>query len=298
MSASTSVTARMCVQCLEDCIKVVIDRRHNKNADTGMFEMIYRQNAGSVAVQQFSGHDLTIIGKKLTRDIDWPMTMSKSMANVVSRHNNKSQPALGYTPHNSIQNTNTASQSQSITSSPSSGNKQTLSELLQKLRVRNQEMFQGALASQQAKTDSAFIEATKNPRMIAGASGVNPTSEPNVGTDRNRNNRNPDTSLFEMIYKQNTTSGGIQHLSGPDLAIIGKKLTGDVDWPITAVKGPANYSKNPKETSQPATSQSTNNNTGSNATNNPVDNKATLSELLQKLRVRNQEVFQGNLGMS
>jgi hypothetical protein len=51
---------------------VVVDRKANKNADTGMFEMVYRQNPSSVTVQQFSGHDLIIHGKKLTRDIDWP----------------------------------------------------------------------------------------------------------------------------------------------------------------------------------------------------------------------------------
>lgn len=122
---------------------VVVDRRNNRNAETGMFEMIYRQNAGSVAVQQFSGHDLTIIGKKLTRDIDWPMTMSKSVTSV--HHPKKvSQPAL---PQNTASNNN---------------NRQTLSELLQKLRVRNQEMFQGALASQQANMASIFEGASGN----------------------------------------------------------------------------------------------------------------------------------------
>ncbi|KAJ8867627.1 hypothetical protein PR048_031430 [Dryococelus australis] len=44
MSRSTSVTARMCVQCLEDVIKVVIDRRTNRKADTGMFELIFKQH--------------------------------------------------------------------------------------------------------------------------------------------------------------------------------------------------------------------------------------------------------------
>jgi hypothetical protein len=44
----------------------------NKNADTGMFEMVFRQNPSAVTVQQFTGHDLVIQGKKLTRDVDWP----------------------------------------------------------------------------------------------------------------------------------------------------------------------------------------------------------------------------------
>lgn len=121
----------------------MVDRKNNRNADTGMFEMIYRQNAGSVAVQQFSGHDLTIIGKKLTRDIDWPMTMSKSITSVHSRK--VSHPSMPHQSHSS------------------NNNRQTLSELLQKLRVRNQEMFQGALATQQTKMDKIFEGASGNP---------------------------------------------------------------------------------------------------------------------------------------
>jgi tubulin monoglycylase TTLL3/8 len=93
MASTTSITARMCAQCLEDCVKgrnnqekvlillhifltiffvVIVDRRANRNADTGMFEMVYRQPLSAVTVQQFTGHDLVIHGKKLTRDIDWP----------------------------------------------------------------------------------------------------------------------------------------------------------------------------------------------------------------------------------
>ncbi|XP_061402062.1 tubulin glycylase 3A [Musca vetustissima] len=43
LGATTSVTARMCPQCLEDVIKVVIDRRNDFKADVGNFELIYRQ---------------------------------------------------------------------------------------------------------------------------------------------------------------------------------------------------------------------------------------------------------------
>ncbi|CAG7717986.1 unnamed protein product [Allacma fusca] len=44
MAASTSVTARLRNQVLEDCVKVVIDHRQNPKAPTGMFELIYKQN--------------------------------------------------------------------------------------------------------------------------------------------------------------------------------------------------------------------------------------------------------------
>ncbi|XP_058819904.1 tubulin glycylase 3A-like isoform X1 [Topomyia yanbarensis] len=43
LAPSTSVTARLCPQCVEDTIRVVIDRRHDPNANTGSFEMIYKQ---------------------------------------------------------------------------------------------------------------------------------------------------------------------------------------------------------------------------------------------------------------
>lgn len=60
LAPSTSVTARMCPQAVEDTIKgkflgefffkysfaiylVIIDRRLDQNADTGFFEMIYKQ---------------------------------------------------------------------------------------------------------------------------------------------------------------------------------------------------------------------------------------------------------------
>ncbi|XP_046676294.1 tubulin monoglycylase TTLL3-like [Homalodisca vitripennis] len=65
MSPTTSVTARMCSQCLEDVIKVVIDRRHNKQADTGMFEMVYKQHISPP--QPYMGMNLTVRGTKIQR---------------------------------------------------------------------------------------------------------------------------------------------------------------------------------------------------------------------------------------
>lgn len=40
MCASTPVTKEICAACLEDTIKVVVDRYHNVHADTGRFELI------------------------------------------------------------------------------------------------------------------------------------------------------------------------------------------------------------------------------------------------------------------
>ncbi|BES88456.1 Tubulin-tyrosine ligase family [Nesidiocoris tenuis] len=65
MSPTTSVTARMCAQCLEDAIKVVIDRRSDKDADTGMFELAYRQQVSNP--QPYMGMNLTVKGNRIAR---------------------------------------------------------------------------------------------------------------------------------------------------------------------------------------------------------------------------------------
>ncbi|KAL5515303.1 hypothetical protein EMCRGX_G000454 [Ephydatia muelleri] len=43
MESSTMVTARMCREVLEDTVKVVIDRRDDKQCSTGNFELAYKQ---------------------------------------------------------------------------------------------------------------------------------------------------------------------------------------------------------------------------------------------------------------
>lgn len=80
LSSTTSVTARMCSQCLEDVIKgiqiivcfsmelifivfsVVIDRKHDPRADTGLFELIYKQNIPPTPA--YMGLNLYIKGKQ------------------------------------------------------------------------------------------------------------------------------------------------------------------------------------------------------------------------------------------
>ncbi|CAD7080163.1 unnamed protein product [Hermetia illucens] len=63
LGATTSVTARMCPQCLEDTIKVMIDRKLDVNADTGNFEMIYRQSLPPVPA--YMGLNLFLKGKQI-----------------------------------------------------------------------------------------------------------------------------------------------------------------------------------------------------------------------------------------
>ena len=60
MARSTEVTALLCDNVLEDICKVIIDRRNNKNADTGRFELIYK--AIAVSIPNYIGIDLKIDG--------------------------------------------------------------------------------------------------------------------------------------------------------------------------------------------------------------------------------------------
>ncbi|XP_012541094.2 tubulin glycylase 3A isoform X2 [Monomorium pharaonis] len=64
MSYSTSVTTRLCRQVMEDTIKVVIDFREDKNADTGNFELAYKQRMPSC--QPYLGAALSLQGTRIT----------------------------------------------------------------------------------------------------------------------------------------------------------------------------------------------------------------------------------------
>ncbi|KAH8410173.1 hypothetical protein KR009_007655 [Drosophila setifemur] len=63
LGATTSVTARMCPQCLEDVVKVVIDRRTDPKADMGNFELAYRQVVPPTPA--YMGLNLYVKGKQL-----------------------------------------------------------------------------------------------------------------------------------------------------------------------------------------------------------------------------------------
>ncbi|XP_060518271.1 tubulin glycylase 3A-like isoform X2 [Cylas formicarius] len=65
LSYSTSVTSRLCAQCMEDIVKVVVDRRRDPNADTGSFELVYKQNYPRTP--PYLGMNLSVRGRRLFR---------------------------------------------------------------------------------------------------------------------------------------------------------------------------------------------------------------------------------------
>lgn len=65
MGGTTKVTERLCSEVLEDCCKVIIDKRENRSASTGKWEIIYKQPL--VTVPPYIGVQLAIEGKYLPK---------------------------------------------------------------------------------------------------------------------------------------------------------------------------------------------------------------------------------------
>ncbi|XP_022907043.2 tubulin glycylase 3A-like isoform X1 [Onthophagus taurus] len=66
LSHSTSVTSRMCPHCLEDLVKVIVDKRRDPKADTGRFILIYKQNLPRPPA--YLGMSLTVRGKRIFKN--------------------------------------------------------------------------------------------------------------------------------------------------------------------------------------------------------------------------------------
>ena len=67
MGGTTRVTEQLCSEVLEDCLKVIIDRRESKNSSTGKWELIYKQPI--IAMPPYIGVQLAIEGKYLPKPI-------------------------------------------------------------------------------------------------------------------------------------------------------------------------------------------------------------------------------------
>ncbi|KAM4676051.1 protein monoglycylase TTLL8-like [Discoglossus pictus] len=65
MFPSTSVTSRLCAQVQEDTIKVVIDRKCDKNCETGGFELIWQQPF--VELPPISAVNLKVVGSNIKK---------------------------------------------------------------------------------------------------------------------------------------------------------------------------------------------------------------------------------------
>ncbi|CAG7836830.1 unnamed protein product [Allacma fusca] len=68
MQAASSKITKMSKQCLEDCIKIVIDRRVDPEAQTGKFELLYKQTQPQDVYVQAKKGNIVVLGKSIPGD--------------------------------------------------------------------------------------------------------------------------------------------------------------------------------------------------------------------------------------
>jgi tubulin monoglycylase TTLL3/8 len=68
MARTTRATAELVDEVLEDTVKVVLDRKQDRNCDTGMFELIYRQQP--IADPPQPDISLSVEGRRIKRQLN------------------------------------------------------------------------------------------------------------------------------------------------------------------------------------------------------------------------------------
>lgn len=66
--SSTPITARMCPRVLTDTIKVVVDLKENRNASTGLFELLYKEEIEKLPKTIFDPNVFVIKGHAIRKD--------------------------------------------------------------------------------------------------------------------------------------------------------------------------------------------------------------------------------------
>ncbi|XP_066587676.1 tubulin glycylase 3A-like [Prorops nasuta] len=102
MSYSSSVTTRLCKQVMEDTVKVIVDYRDDKTANTGLFELVYKQKMPTC--QPYLGAALCIQGTRIATGERRSMTnlqdpraslLSKSPTAIITKKKPMNQAHIG-----------------------------------------------------------------------------------------------------------------------------------------------------------------------------------------------------------